>query len=301
MTKHDQSLIELNFAVLLWGGTALFSKLIALPAFQITGLRSPVAALALLLVMGFHRESIGLKSGRDLLFIVVGGLALGGHWVTYFQSMQVSTVAVGILALHTYPVMTALLEPLLFRERFHAIDLGLALVVLVGVGILVPTLSLESSTTRGVLWGVSSALLFSVRNLLSRVLVRRYSGRKVMGYQLLVATVVLLPAAVWFGQPVDGRNALKLILLGVLFTALPHTLFTNSLRGLKAKTVAVIATMLPVYGTCTAALFLGEIPGKRILVGGCIIVGAVLFESWRVLQRGSPPSCPTDETHPDRG
>jgi drug/metabolite transporter (DMT)-like permease len=62
---------------------------------------------------------------------------MAAHWVTYFQAIQVSTVAVGILA-RTYPVMTALAEPLVFGERLRVLDAILALVVFAGVAILCP-------------------------------------------------------------------------------------------------------------------------------------------------------------------
>ena len=135
MTERHRSVLELNTAVLLWGGTALFAKWIALPPFQITGLRSVVAALALLAVLRWQGHRVSVQGRRDFWLLMAGGVAMAAHWVTYFQAIQVSTVAVGILALHTYPVMTALVEPLVFRERLRALDALLALVVLAGVAI----------------------------------------------------------------------------------------------------------------------------------------------------------------------
>ena len=57
---------------------------------------------------------------------------------------------------------------------------------------------------------------------------------------------------------------------------------------MKARSAGVIATLLPVYGAITAALFLGEIPATRTLVGGAIILVAVIVETVRVLQRPAP-------------
>jgi drug/metabolite transporter (DMT)-like permease len=54
---------------------------------------------------------------------MAGGVAMGAHWVTYFQSLQLSTVAIGILPLRTYPVMTAVVEPMLVREPLHGLDM----------------------------------------------------------------------------------------------------------------------------------------------------------------------------------
>ena len=73
----------------------------------------------------------------------------------------------------------------------------------------------------------------------------------------------------------------------MLFTALPHTWYTRSLGELKARSVGVIATLLPVYGA--RPLFLGEIPAFRTLLGGGIILAAVVIETWRVMARGHGP------------
>lgn len=285
MDAHRKSLIELNIAVLLWAGTALFAKWIALPAFQITGLRSIVAATALYVVLRSQGQSLRTASRRDFWMLMAGGVALGTHWVTYFQSIQVSTVAVGILSLHTYPVMTALVEPMLFRERLHWLDVALAMVVLIGVAVLVPEFSLDSPVTQGVLLGVLSAACFTVRNILSRHAVAVYGGGRVTFYQLIAAAMALLPVTVFAGEPLSVHAGWQVLILGVVFTALPHTLYTNCLVHLRARSVGIIATLLPVYGSVTAAILLGEIPSARTIGGGAIILSAVAAETVRVLTR----------------
>lgn len=284
MTARQRSLLELNTAVLLWAGTALFAKWIALPAFQITALRSVVAAMALFAVLRWQGRAGGLVGGRDFWLLTAGGVAMAAHWVTYFQAIQVSTVAIGILALHTYPVMTALTEPLVFKERLRAPDIALALMVLAGVAVLVPDFSLASHVTWGVLLGVGSAACFALRNLLTRGVVARHGGTRVTFYQLAASAAALLPIALIFGEPLNVTAGGQLLLLGVCFTALPHTLYTRSLQHIKARSVGVIATLLPVYGAIAAAVLLGEIPAVRTLVGGAIILAAVALESWRVMR-----------------
>jgi drug/metabolite transporter (DMT)-like permease len=290
MDPRRKSLIELNAAVGMWAITALFAKWIPLPALQITGLRSAVAAAALFAVLRWQGHSLRLSGPRDLGVLVAGGLAMGAHWVTYFQAIQLSTVALGILALHTYPVMTAVVEPLIFKERVHWLDLLLGLVVMAGVAVLVPGFSLDSPITRGVLLGVLSAACFTLRNVLTRRAVAVYGGARVTFYQLLAAAAVLSPLALLFGQPLTLRSSGQLLLLGAIFTALPHTLYTNSLTHLKARSAGIIATLLPVYGSITAALLLGEIPSKRTLIGGGIILSAVALETARVMRRPAKPT-----------
>ncbi len=285
MTESRRSLVELHSAVLLWGGTALFAKWVPLPPFQITGLRSVVAVVALWVALRGQGRPLGVESRRDLCLLMAGGLAMAAHWVTYFQAIQVSTVAIGILALHTYPVMTALLEPWVFREPVRGADIVLGVTVLAGVAILVPDLSLASNITRGVLLGIISALCFTVRNLLTRDLVARHGGGKVTLYQLAASALALSPIALLFGAPVSAASAGKLVLLGVCFTALPHTLYTRSLQHLKASSAGIIATLLPIYGAVGAGLLFGEVPTLRTLIGGAVILAAIAVETWRVMRR----------------
>lgn len=285
LQPKSKSLIFLNLAVLLWGGTALFSKTIGLPVTHIIFSRSLVAAVALGVFMALRGNAFRVRGRGDFLVLVGIGWLLGAHWLTYFHSMQTSTVAVGIIALHTYPVMTTLLEPWFFRESFQVSELFLALLVLVGILILLPGFSLDLAVTQGVLWGVLSALFFTIRNLISRKFVRDYTSSLLMFYQTAVITISLAPVLWLQSRSYAPRDSFQLFVLGVMFTALPQTLFTASFLHLKARTVSIIATLLPVYGTVFAAVLLGEIPSWRTAAGGSIVVTAVALETWRNLRK----------------
>lgn len=280
--ERIQNLVELNVAVLLFGGTSLFAKLIDLPVVAIIFGRSTVAAVALVLFAAARGISIRAATRRDFLGLAGLGVILALHWVSYFQAIRVSTVAVGTISLHTYPVMTVLLEPLVDRSRLRALDAALALVVVVGIVILVPEFTLQSALSRGVLWGVASALLFTVRNLAVRRYVQRYSGITLMLYQTAVCALVLFPV-VWSSGylPATATRWPMLLLLGTVFTALTQSLYASSLRHLSAKTVSIVATLLPLYAALLAALVLGEIPSLRTIIGGIVVIGTVMVETAR--------------------
>ena len=284
MEAQRKSLWELNAAVLLWAGTALFAKWIPLPPFQITGLRAIAAAGILLLLLLARGQEVRVRNRRDLVILIVSGLAMAAHWITYFQAIQVSTVAIGILALHSYPVMTALAEPLWFRERFKAADVLLAVVVAIGLAVLVPRFTLESRVLQGTLWGVLSAVFFTTRNLLTRQLIGNHGSGKITFYQLAATAVALFPVVITAGERIELASALKLLLLGTMFTALPHTLYTKALQHLSARSAGIISTLLPIYGAVAAALLLGEMPTSRTVVGGAIVLTAVTLETWRTLR-----------------
>jgi len=106
MTSHKEGLLSIHTSVLILGGTALFSKLIHLTAIEITLVRSIFAVLAIALYILFLKENLLLKNWHDYLIALLLGLFLGSHWVTFFHAMQVSSIAIGIIALYTYPVIT---------------------------------------------------------------------------------------------------------------------------------------------------------------------------------------------------
>jgi len=279
MKNHTQGLLSVHSAVLIFGLTALFSKLIALTAIEITLLRSVFAILAIGLYIKYLKQSLSLKSKRDYGIAIVLGILLGTHWVTYFHAMQISSVAVGIIALYTYPVITVFLEPLFHGEKPHIKDIISAVLVLLGIYLLVPEFSFDNASMQGVLWGVLSAFLFAMRNLVHGRYFSHYAARHALFYQTLVVMVMLLPFAGESIPDVSEQQWLSLIILGVFFTALPHTLFAHSLLHLKAKTVSLVACMQVVYGTLFAALILSEWPEWSTVAGGMIVVGTAMFET----------------------
>ena len=76
-----------------------------------------------------------------------------------------------------------------------------------------------------------------------------------------------------------ARDIALLIVLGVVCTALAHTLFIRSMRMLSAHTASVVAALEPVYGMALAFALLGETPNWRTLVGAVLIVAAALRAS----------------------
>ncbi len=279
MTGHKEGLLSVHASVFIFGLTALFSKLISLTAIEITLLRSIFAVIAIAFYILWLKESLLLNNKRDYLIAILLGFFLGSHWITYFHAMQVSSVAVGIIALYTYPVITVFLEPLFHGEWPQGRDIIAALTVLFGVYLLVPEFTIDNQMAQGVFWGVLSAFLFAMRNIIHGRYFKSYPARHALLYQTLVIIVLLLPFSSDIITEVNTQQWQQLVLLGIIFTALPHTLFAHSLLYLKAKTVGLIACMQVVYGILFAAVFLLEYPALSTIAGGLIVISAAVYET----------------------
>lgn len=279
MDEVQKSLWSLHLAVVLLGVTALFSKLIPLSALDITFGRSLIACGCLFVLLKVTGKSLRLHNYKDLGIGILLGVIMTLHWVTYFAAMQYSSVAVGMIALFTFPVITVFLEPFFEKTRLVWQDVFSAVVVLFGIFLIVPDVSLGNDITLGILVGIFSALLYSLRNLIHRTYFSQYSGAHAMTLQtfVIVLCLVFFTSEQLYDISID--TLILLVVLGSVCTALPHAMVASSLKHLRAKTFSLIACAQPLYGVIFAWLVLEENPTWQTLVGGCLVISAALYET----------------------
>lgn len=289
--------IELHLAVLLFGLSGLFARLVPAGPLTIVVGRTVFAALALFIGLKLFSVSMRIVSRSSGLLLLFSGIVLAIHWLTFFHAIQLSTVAIGLVGFACFPVFVTFLEPLLGRQGIRPVDLGCALAVLLGLLLVAPEFSLDDNGTVGLLWAVLSAALFAVLALMNRRLLTVQSFSVVAFYQQLVAALCLLPFLPVYGLPVAIDTLGWLVLLGVVCTALPHTLFIKSLGRLKAQLVSVVAGLEPVYGIIFAAWFLHEIPGAAVIAGALLVFGAVVVAT--LSHEQAPPATSPSATAVD--
>jgi drug/metabolite transporter (DMT)-like permease len=282
-----KSLLEIHLATVLFGLAGLFGKWLVLsPPLIVLG-RVLFASLTLGVMLwskGQSLRNILRTQGALLPFL---GAILAVHWVAFFQAIQVSSVAVGLLSYSCFPVFTVLLEPLFFREKIDLWSLSAAGICLAGVFMIVPRFDPADMVYRGVLWGLLSGLTFAVLTLLNRRLAGQYSSLAIAFFQDLFAALFLLPfLMIKVPSGLAVRDLGLLIVLGVVCTAGSHTLFIGGMRQVRARTASIISSLEPVYGIAMAFVFLSEKPSLRTLAGGAVIMAAVLFITRREKTHG---------------
>ncbi|HCP96979.1 MAG TPA: EamA family transporter [Pseudoalteromonas sp.] len=288
MQSQQQSLIYLHIAVLLFGGTALFAKLIGLNALDITAYRAAIAGLAICVLLTLQKKPIKLHRAKDYVIAILLGVAVGIHWVTYFAGMQLAGITVGMLAFFTYPVITVFLEPLFNKSKPKTKDIISAVVVITGIYLLIPNVNLGDDITLGVVTGVVSALFFAIRNITHKRYFSEYGGPQTMFYQTLVASLMLCAFIEVSITQINDADLILLLIAGVVFTAMPHSLFAASLKNLSAATAGLISCLQPLYGTILAIIILHERPSVMTLIGGALIVSAACFETWSISRKKQP-------------
>lgn len=285
LSPARRSLAELVCAILMLGLVPLFAKLVPLDAVGIIFFRAVFGGLGLLAFVIWRRGRFRLDAPGDYLRMLVVGALFAVHFVSLFHAIQVSTVAVAVAAVFTFPVMTVLVEPLFSGGLPRGVDVALALVAFSGVALIAAPEGAGSAALVGVPWGLFSAAMFTLRNILHRRWLRQYPSSVAMAYQLLVVVLCLLP---FVGSPraIEPTSWFGLALLGLVFTALAHSLFAGSMRHLPAKTAGLMASLQPVISITAAAVILSEIPDARTLIGAAMVVSVAVFEGISVPRRG---------------
>ncbi len=278
--SERNALLAIHLGALLFGLSGIFGKLAATTPNMIAGGRAFFAVLALSLAAVLWRSRNAVRpSLRQLALLALGGLLLGTHWITFFESVKISGVAIATLGFASFPAFTVLLEGLLFRERTRPGEFAMVGVVCVGLVLVTPEFSLTSDATVGLLWAVLSGFLFALLSLLNRASTRGLDPVKAALYQNITVLIFFLPLAWPLLPSVRPVDWLWLAMLGIFCTGLAHSLFVASLRVLKARTTAVIFALEPVYGILFAWWLFSEQPTLRMLAGGVLIVSAIFVSA----------------------
>ncbi|WP_179344437.1 DMT family transporter [Winogradskyella ursingii] len=280
-SSHSQHLLWLTVATIFISTSGALGKYIEMPAPAIIWWRSAFATVFLLVFCIYRGINLKINSKKDRWTFVISSILLGAHWITYFYSLKLSNVAIGMLSLFTFPIITAILEPLFFKTKFDPMYIVLGIMVLLGIYILAPELNLQSGQLKGVLLGLLSAICYALRTLMLKQHVSNYNPTMLMFYQVVILTFVLIPFLFFMDTSNIKTQFPFVLLLALLTTAIGHTMFVNSLKYFKVSTASIIGSAQPVFGIIMAYLFLNEVPSTNTFLGGTLILLTVIIESVR--------------------
>lgn len=278
LNSPRHALWMLHLSILLLGFSGLFGKWLPIDTGWIVLGRGVVGSAVLvgfLACVGKAR----LLLARGVWLNLGLGVLLALHWMTFFKAIQVSTVAIGLLAFSSFPIFVTLLEPLLFKEPLRKVDVFSTVGVVVGMCIIFPpaTLMNDPALLNGLMWGVLSGFIYAFLSLANRQRVAQTDSIVLTAQQNFGAALTALLFVPLSQGSVMLDYAAELVALGLLCTTIPQLFFINSFRHLKAQLISVMTCLEPVYSIIFAAVLLAEIPSLQILLGGVVILCAILL------------------------
>jgi len=266
----------LAVTALLWSTGGLAIKLVPMPPMAVTGGRSLLAAL--LLVVLFR----GRLDFRPTKPFVSAALGYAGLLVTNVVATRLTTAANAILLAYTAPVYVALLAPAVLGERTRPADWAFVAVTVGGMALFF----LDRLSPEG-FWGnvlaVGTGLSYAVFTLGMRAGRAGSPVSAVIAGHLLTAAVGL-PFLVR-ELPLSGEALLGLSYLGIVQQGLSLALYVWCIKRLRALTAICIMTLEPIFNPVFVALGYGELPGKWAMIGGMVVVGAVTLRSLAAARR----------------
>lgn len=272
------TLWALNYSVVKFG-IREFEPL-ALPVF-----RFGVAGLALLIVLRLRERSIGVRR-RDLARLAVAGFfGVTLSQISFVYALTFTTASDNALLGATAPIVTAVLATLVGLERsgrrhWTAAVFGLAGVVLIVVGS--PGAMVFGSGLLGDGLAFGNVLVSSISAILVVPLLTRYSVYRVLTYEMLLGTGILLPIALpsllaqdFSRVTTGGWVALAYMILATGIVT--NLLYFTAMGRIGASRAAIYQYLQSFLGVLFAVQLLGEGVGFVQLVGGAIVVASVIL------------------------
>jgi drug/metabolite transporter (DMT)-like permease len=262
------NLSKIGGAAVLWGTTGVAVALLRENPVTVGFYRLAIAAVVLLAIA----RPFALIRAMPIR-VVRTGVFLGAYQALYFIAVANAGVGVAtMVSLGIAPIALTLWEG--HRRRLYIPAMAVAGLVLISAGpsggAPRPWLGLGAA--------VLSGLGYAVSALLGRDLAGRGDPLALTTATSAVGALALLPVAAIGGLAVPARpGTLGLLLyLGVVTTALAYGLFYAGLRGVPGSAATVVTLLEPVTAAILAAAFLGETLTVWAMLGGVLVLSAVV-------------------------
>ncbi|GAB2174880.1 DMT family transporter [Dongia sp. agr-C8] len=272
-TQYRLGLILVTGAAVAWSTAGYFTRLIPLDNWTLLFWRGVFAAIGIFAFMLVKDgrdawRQFGRLRGPGWLFAIISGAGM----TAYITALTLTTVAHVAIIYCIAPFVAAALAFLLMRERPTLVSIAASCVALIGVAVMVGLGGGEGS-----LLGDFLALLMTVGLAAMMVISRRYRDIPIMAAACLSA--ILSSAAAWpMIAPVlpPSEQLFQLALFGLVNSAIGIVLFTLGARLLPAVETALITALDAPLAPIWVWLAFAETPGRATILGGALVLGAVL-------------------------
>lgn len=272
--------LHLHFIVFVWGFTAVIGKLITIDALPLVWYRMLMASLIILAYMLIRKFQLKV-SPKTLLMLILGGIVVSLHWVTFFMAIKVSNVSIALATMSTGAFFTALLEPFWYGRKMVGYELVFGLIVMLGLYIM---FRVETGFLNGILLALVSSFLSATFSLINGKLTQEQRPSIISFYELGSGVLFLSIYLVFSGSfdqkffQLSVNDWMYIFILASICTAYAFIASVKILKYISPYTVMLTINLEPVYGIILAFLLLGESEKLNPLfyVGALLILTTVV-------------------------
>lgn len=243
--------------------------------FTLLALRFGLAALLMGALLWLRRE--GLPRGRTLLGLVgMGALGYVGQSFSYLTAIRFASAGLVALLLYLYPAFVALLSGLFLKERFTPLKLAALVLATTGAAL---TANPQGGGWTGILLAIAAAAIYSVYIVVGAGVLRRVSAVQSSTVIFASAGMVYTGLALAGGPhlPASAEGWLIIAALVIVATVIPVVSFLAGLKRIGPTNASMLSTLEPVVTLLLAASVFNEALPALTLMGGTMILAAVLI------------------------
>jgi drug/metabolite transporter (DMT)-like permease len=257
-------------AALLWSTGGLFIKWTSLSGLELSFCRSFFAAITVAIVT--KHEGFGINRVTAFASVLYAVLL-----ILFVMATKETTAANAIFLQYTAPVYLLILEPLIYKEKFRSRDLVTVLVCIAGMALFFVG-QLRPQDVTGNLFALASGLCFALYFLcLRHPKARAVNRASSVIYGNILAVILTAPWGLAAIPTLNLHDTLSVVYLGVIQLGIAYALFTVAMaRGVRSLDAGIICYIEPVLNPVWVFLVIGEQPSRWALLGGAIIIVAVI-------------------------
>jgi drug/metabolite transporter (DMT)-like permease len=295
--SHARAVVAMVVATLMWSMAGVVTRhLDAASSFEATAWRSGFNAFALIVLLGrlrgFAALGATLRSGDLTLWI--SGLCWAVMFTAFMVAITMTTVANVLVTMSIAPLLTALVARAVLGQRLPTRTWAAIVVAGAGIGWMYTHEFVVADLRQ--LAGTAIAFGVPVAAAINWTVIQR--GRR-GDVDLLVAvligavlsTLVTVPLALPLRA--SGHDIALLALLGVAQLAIPCLIAVAAARSLAAPEAALLSLLEIVFGVTWTWLGADEVPGPHVLIGGALVVAALIANEGLALRRRDTVVNPT--------
>ncbi|MBO5329849.1 MAG: DMT family transporter [Anaerotignum sp.] len=282
----NKAKLELIASMFIFGTIGIFVRHIPLPSSMIALVRGFVGAFFVLLFVYLKKSKLDKAAiKKNFVMLALSGAFIGINWILLFESYHYTTVATATLCYYMQPIFVILASPFLLKEKLTPKKVICVLVALIGMvfvsGVLqtgIPALS----EAKGILYGLGAACFYATVVLMNKKITEINAYDKTI-MQLGMGAIVLSPYVMLtqdFGAATASMTPslwLLLLFVGLVHTGVAYALYFDSMKDLKAQTLAIFSYIDPIVAIILSALLLKESMGLYGVIGAVLVLGSTFI------------------------
>jgi drug/metabolite transporter (DMT)-like permease len=270
--SHRSAVLLMLLITLMWSSAGVVTRhLEAARGFEITFWRSAFNALALVAILGAMRGRALLGGLKDRA-VWASGLCWAVMFTAFMVALSLTTVANVLVTMSLSPLFTAIFARVFLRQPIPARTWAAIVVASGGIA------WMFGGQMGGPLAGVFVALGVPLAAASNWCLLQKVGDRGDMLPAVLVGALISMAVTLPLAWPLQaGAHDLALLAgLGVFQLAVPCLLAVRLARELPSHEIALLGQAETLLGVLWAWLFAGEHPGGAALIGGSLVLIALI-------------------------